>query len=102
VRGQIKAPLKAFYLYWVRLQSLAPLSWNGAFKLNALTVKSLWVPAKGIWIHSPVLVGVGVSHPQGYNIKIANLNPHGQDWEINVQIQSPYRCTKPDPSGFEP
>jgi hypothetical protein len=45
VRGEIKAPKNAAYIYWVRLQALDFLSWAGAFKFNALEVRSMWVPA---------------------------------------------------------
>lgn len=102
VRGQIRAPKHAFYIYWIRLNSERLLSWGGWFRINVLPKVHLWVPFRGIWLHSPVLIGLGASSPQGYNVKVANPNPHGQTWKVDVEIRSPYRCSKPDPTGFEP
>jgi hypothetical protein len=102
VRGKIKAPKHVYFNYWVRLSSLAALSWEGRFNISGADIRHLWVPVKGIWIPSPALIGAGVSTPNSYNLKIENYNPHGQTWEILVQVQSPYKCTKPDPTGFEP
>jgi RHS repeat-associated protein len=102
VRGSIKAPKRAAVVYWVRLSSLAALSWAGRFNISGAEIKHLWVPVKGIWVPSPVLIGAGVTKQIGYKVMIENYNPHGQTWEILVQVRAPYRCTAPDPRGFEP
>ena len=96
VTGKIRAPRGAMFQYWVRFMSDSLLSWAGAFAVGSGSMLSGYATAHGFWMPSPAIMSWGSGRgyaTYGINVKVANGNPLGQGWNVQVDVYSPYKCS---------